>query len=284
MTFKPAAIALLTACVLMSGCSRDAAPLGAAAESVAVRAQGVSAADAESIEAVVETLAARYYADDTADPAWKGAASERIGPRGGALYRMLAGSGTLRKWGYKLAEKPVLRHFSKPSQEDKVPPLSAQERRELMALLKPGDVIQCGNNGSFVHAIFYEGDDRITHALAQSGFGKKMIGVRCETLSEYFDRVDRDTFVVLRPTYTGKQLETAIAYARAQEGKDYDTLFMTDSDDRHYCTELVYSALVRAGAARVEPHLASKAKWRLITNEDLRKSPDLKVVYRRNHD
>lgn len=285
MRFKSAALTLITAAVLASGCSQSSTmPLAVGPDAGAMQAHGVTAADAAMLEATVETLAARYFADEAADPAWEGEASERIGPRGGILYRMLAGSATLRKWGYKLAERPVHKHFSKPSQQDKVPPLSPQERQELAALLQPGDIIQCGNNGSFVHAIFYEGEGMIVHALAQSGFGKKMIGVRREPMSEYLDRSDRDTMVVLRPTYSPEQLQAAIAYARAQEGKGYDTLFMTDSDDRQYCTELAYNTLIKSGAARVEPHLASKAKWRLITNEDLRRSPDLQVVYRRNHD
>ncbi|MNY66720.1 hypothetical protein D3C86_2041930 [compost metagenome] len=58
---------------------------------------------------------------------------------------------------------------------------------------------------------------------------------------------------------------------------------MTDADDRFYCTELVYRVLTRTGVAKVEPHRA-KGAWRLVMNEDFRKSPDLAVVYRFNHD
>lgn len=282
---KPALIALLTATLLATGCQQAGAPAltGASADG-AYGAASLSSADEAAIAGISEEIAARFFADETADPRWKGAKEGLNGPRGGILYRMLNGSKALRAVGYKVSQGPVQKHFSKPGQQDEVPALTRGERQELMGLLQPGDIIQCGNNASFVHAIFYLGDDRIVHALAQAGLGKKMIGVIEEKLSDYLDRVDRDKVVVLRPKWTPEKLKEATAYARAQAGKDYDTLFMTDTDERFYCTELIYHILTKTGVARVTPHLEGKVKWRLITNEDIRKSPDLEVIYRRNHD
>lgn len=275
---------MVLAATLLAGCS---APLSGArvsgGDADLITAESVTRQDESQLVATVSELAAQFYADEGADPDFVSSEPTLNATRGGLMYRSLVKSQALRTLAYKLSYLPVKAHFSKPGKQDAIPPISAADRQRLMQALRPGDVIQCGNNGSFVHAAFYLGDDRIVHALAQAGFGKKMIGVIEEKLSDYLDRVDRDKFVVLRPRWTSETLAQGIALARAQVGKDYDTVFVTDSDDRLYCTELVYHVLTRTGAARVEPHVA-KAKWRIIMNEDLRKSPDMQVVYRLNHD
>lgn len=276
-------LTVVIAAACLAGCS--SAGLAAAGRVPASGAAALAASDDLSADDKLTILQAlESMAPDFAEGASAPGKTVDLGPKGGLLYRALTSSLLMRKAGYVVATGPVLKHFSKPGVADQVPVLSAAERKELLALLQPGDVIQCGNDASFVHAIFYEGDGMIVHALAQSGFGKRMIGVRREPLLEYLDRSDRDKVVVLRPHWTPEKLDAAIAYAKAQVGKDYDPLFMTDADDRHYCTELIFQVLTRTGAAKVEPHVASKAKWRLISNEDLRKSPDLDVVWRRNHD
>lgn len=205
------------------------------------------------------------------------------GNRGGVIYRSLQSSKILRTLGYGIASIAVKKHFSKPSVPDNVKPLDEVQSQALLATLQTGDVIECGNNGSFVHAIFYLGADRIVHALAQAGGGKAMQGVCEETLSGYLKRVERDKMVVLRPHWTPDKLAEATTFARAQVGKDYDTLFLMDNDDRFYCTELVYRILTKAGVASVSPHL-TKQKWQLVTNEDLRNTADLDVIYRFNHE
>lgn len=277
----------LLSVVLAAACLAGCSSAGLAASGRAATGDMVAMATDETLSAADQmTLlqALESMAPEFAEGAGQPGKTVDLGPKGSLLYRTLSNASLLRKAGYKLAEGPVLKHFSKPGVADAVPKLSAAETKELLALLQPGDVIQCGNDNSFVHAAFYEGNGVIVHALAQSGFGKKMIGVRREPLAEYLERVDRDKVVVLRAAWTPEKLDAAVAYAKAQVGKDYDVLFMTDVDDRHYCTELIFQILTRTGVAKVEPHLASKAKWRLITNEDLRKSPDLDVVWRRNHD
>lgn len=274
-------LVLLSLTCSLAGCGFEGpgASRVTASDDAALSAHSLSTNDQSRLGAIVEQLSGEFHdaaaASAEADPF--------IGPRAGILYRALDRSETLRKAGYLLANAIVKRHFGKPGKADDVPPIGAQDRAALSRALQPGDVIQCGNNSSFVHAIFYLGNDEIVHALAQEGFGRKMIGVRHETLTAYLDRAERDKAVVLRPRWTPEKLSDAIAFAKAQVGKDYDTLFMTDADDRFYCTELVYRVLTRTGVARVEPHKA-KAGWRLVMNEDFRKSPDLSVVYRLNHD
>lgn len=277
-------LSILLASSLLAGCSMPMAGPGLnGEESGLITAESLTRQDESQLVATVSEIAAQFYADESADASFTSSESKLDGARGGMMYRSLVKSKALRAVTYKLSYLPVKYHFSKPGAQDNVPPISGEERQRLFAILKPGDVIQCGNNASFVHAAFYVGNGRIVHALAQKGFGKDMIGVLEEGLAEYLDRVDRDKFVVLRPRWTPASLQEGIAYARAQVGKGYDTLFLTDSDDRFYCTELVYQVLTRTGAARVEPRLV-QAKWRLVTNEDLRRSPDLSVVYRFNRD
>lgn len=187
----------------------------------------------------------------------------------------------LRTQAYPVAEPLVKQIMLRPGQTDDVPRMPSARFAEMQRLLQPGDVVQCGNDGSFIHALLYLGNDRIIHALAQPGNGREMAGVVQETLSGYFARVERDQAVVLRPKWKAASLAKARAYAQAQVGKPYDTLFLTDSDDRFYCTELVATTLTKAGVARIEPQLA-KGIWQVVTNDDLRRSPDLKVVYRYN--
>lgn len=279
---KTLAISALLLSFLFTGC-------GSLAPSANLRAGGSdSALQAESLSSPdkAELLA---NVNDNAETFSEGVKEPQIassGSRGNIIYRALAGSKILRSMGYAITAIPVQIKFNKPGKKltsDPEPRMGSQEVDALLASLQPGDVIQCGNNGSFVHAIFYLGSDEIVHALAQPGNGKKMIGVLEEKLSGYFARVDRDKVVVLRPRWTPEKLADALAYAKAQVGKDYDTLFLSDSDDRFFCTELVYSALKHSGVSKVAPHI-TKRHWSLITNEDFRNCPDLDVVYRFRHE
>lgn len=275
---------ILLAATLLAGCSAPVAgPRLAGDEAELLTAESLSGKDQAELVATLSQIAAQFYADEGANPDYTSNEPILSDSRGGLFYRSLVKSRSLRALAYKLSYLPVKIHFSRPAKQDAIPPIGGAERQRLFAALQPGDVIQCGNNGSFVHAAFYLGEGRIVHALAQAGFGRNMIGVIEEGLADYLDRVDRDKFVVLRPRWNPETLKAGIAYAREQVGKGYDTVFVTDADDRLYCTELVYHVLTRTGAARITPHLAT-AKWRLVTNEDLRRSPDMQVVYRFNHD
>ncbi len=188
-----------------------------------------------------------------------------------------------REKAYPTSDKIIERLFGRPGKVDAIPRLSAQDMQVFKSKLQPGDVIQCGNDGSFIHGVFYVGQDVIIHALAENMRGKKMIGVIKETLTDYFARVERDQVVVLRPKWSPAQLKTAVTYAETQVGKGYDSLFLTESADRFYCTELVYQTLTAAKVARIQPRMVKDA-WPVVMNEEIRRSPDLKVVYTKNHD
>lgn len=189
----------------------------------------------------------------------------------------------MRDKAYQTSDRIIDRWFNRPDKADAIPRLSEQDLQTLKRTLQPGDVIQCGNDGSFIHGVFYVGNDVIIHALAEPMNGKRLIGVVKETLTAYTTRVARDQIVVLRPRWTPAKLKTAVAFAEAQVGKGYDTLFLTESPDRFYCTELVYKILTTAKVARIQPRMVNDA-WPVVMNEQLRQSPDLSVVYRKNHD
>ncbi|HEY9765729.1 MAG TPA: YiiX/YebB-like N1pC/P60 family cysteine hydrolase [Chroococcales cyanobacterium] len=279
---KTLAISTLLFTFLFSGCGTitPSANLRTSSADSAIQAESLSNPDKTELLSNVNDNA-ETFSEGVKEPQ-----SASTGSRGNLIYRALAGSRILRSVGYLISAIPVQIKFNKPGKKvdpDPEPRMGSKEVETLLASLQPGDVIQCGNNGSFVHAIFYLGMDEIVHALAQPGNGKKMSGVIEEKLSGYFARVERDKVVVLRPHWTPEKLADALAYAKAQVGKDYDTLFLSDSDDRFYCTELVYSALKHSGVSKVAPHL-TKRHWLLVTNEDFRSCPDLEVVYRFRHE
>lgn len=290
MLRKGLGVSLVLAAIL-TGCGRASLPstatsangAGSAALAAQAAANGIPEADQPALQAALDEISSEFMEDGEVRMMAPPVTPSEAQVKGGFWYKSFVNSGILRGIGYTMAAWPVKRHFSKPSKKDTIAPVRGAELEALKATLQPGDVIQCGNDGSFVHAIMYLGDDKIVHALAQAGFGKSSIGVRAETLTEYFNRTERDKVVVLRPKWTPEQLGIAHDYAMSQVGKKYDTLFLTDSDDRHYCTELVYQCLTRAGVAKIQPKLA-KFKWRLVTNEEIRKSADLQLVSRRNAD
>lgn len=204
--------------------------------------------------------------------------------RGGFIYNRLNGMIPWRKLVYPISDRKIKVEFNKPSKPDNVPDIDAASLRQMQSLLQPGDIILCGNNDSFVHAIVYLGNDEIIHALAQLNAKGEFLGTIKETLTGYTHRAHRDKFVVLRkPGLTPADVQKMSAFAHAQLGKSYDSLFLLNSDDRLYCTELAYKTLHQIAAApRVFPHLAQYG-WELFTVEDLMDSPDLQTVWTYNY-
>lgn len=270
------AIAAFLLASSLTGCAMAPSVSLARSDDSLLQANAVSTADqSEVLDNALD--AAEQLSEGTPEP------TAVKGTRGGILYRSMCASSILRAIGYKIAYYPVKRKFSKSSNPDKLPRFGSADLEKFLGILEPGDLIQCGNDGSFVHSIFYLGNDEIVHALAQAGNGKKMIGVVEETLTGYMTRVERDQIVILRPQWTPETLAKGIEYARAQVGKDYDTLFLSDAHDRFFCTELCYAILRETGVSEVAPH-QTKGKWKLVTNEDFRACSDLELVYRQNHD
>lgn len=209
--------------------------------------------------------------------------SQELETQGLSIFKTLHDDTALRNAVYPLSHEMLIKEFNKPSQLDNIPPVSIKEKAHMRQILKPGDVILCGNNGSFVHSMLYIGQGQVVHSLAtQPGSGQRLWGVVREALDTYFARGERDTFVVLRPREI-KGIENAVQYAQDQQGKPYDSLFLLNLADRfYYCTELVYHALKRLSQPpRVFPHRV-RFGWQNVTVEDFMDSPDFQTVWERN--
>jgi hypothetical protein len=269
--------------LLMSSCATSGSltpPMQAQVQNP-VRFQSMSAPDADLTTRVLRSL----YKENLADDVDNGRPNEVVSlPRGGFIFESLTSAGIVRPMVYLLSDKIIKKEFNKPGKPDNIPRIDEAGIKDLMAHLQPGDILLNGNNDSFVHAFIYLGNNDIIHALAQLNAKGEFLGVIRETLTGYLQRIHRDKFVVLRkPGMTPTDVEKMRAYLTAQLGKSYDSLFLLNTEDRFYCTELVWQALRRVNApARVYPHRA-KYGWDLIKNEDFMDSPDLQTVWTYNY-
>lgn len=223
-------------------------------------------------------------ADEIVSDLKANAPSGDISTKGGMLFNMLNKSKTAQKVAYFFLDYPVRYQMNKGGKSDSTPRITQQEIQELRSKLQPGDIILCGNNSSFIHAILYFGNDVIIHSLATKvKTSQKFMGVVKESLEEYLIRSERDKFVVLRnKNLNQEELSKVYQYANKQIGKTYDTLFLLNSDTRFYCTELVYSSLMQLSTPpRMYPS-KSKLGWKLIKNEDFMDSPDFETVWEFN--
>ncbi len=237
----------------------------------------------DSIKSISETLFMQNFADDIEKLPTNSITNSisTLESKGGMIFNLLNKSKLAQKVGYLVADYPVRANFNKKSKPDSTVRINQTQINELKSKLQPGDIILCGNNDSFVHAILYFGNDVIVHSLANKGKdGKKFVGVIKETLSEYLFRAERDKFVVLRyKNMNPDDLQKVADYANKQIGKSYDTLFLVNSDTRFYCTELVYQALRQLpNPPQMFTHKV-KLGWQLIMNEDFMDSPDFETVW-----
>lgn len=213
-------------------------------------------------------------------------ADQLMEQHGPAAFALLGKDASARQQLYPYSDQMVMREYNKPSPADNVAPISAAELQGLTAKLKPGDLILCGNDRSFVHGALYIGQGQIIHSLAtQPDMHDRFRGVVQESLAVYTARSERDTFVVLRPKSLAANpngFAKALNYARAQVGKGYDSLFLNASEERFYCTELLFKALrLLPTPPRMQAHKA-KYGWEMVTVEDLMDSPDFETIWTRN--
>ncbi len=251
-----------------------------------VNAQASSRAqiDPAVLQKLVERIYKQNFADGVDNLKELEKLSKALEAQGISIYNVLSANPDVRAQAYPLANQKVIEEFNKPSQVDQVAPASADEMKYLMARMEPGDIILCGNDGSFVHSAIYIGQGEIVHALAtQPDLHDDFYGVVKESLIAYTQRSARDTFVVLRPkNASASDVKKAAEFALAQRGKTYDTLFLMHAGDRFYCTELVWQALQRmSNKPRVFPHKVQFG-WEMVTVEDFMDSPDFQTVWERN--
>lgn len=249
--------------------------------------QNVSALDQNQLQTWLP-LFKEIYGAEFADALQKGEIppdlKEKLKVYGPQAFQMLSQDPSARQQLYPASDAMVIREFTKPSPSDSIPPISTQENQALLAKLQPGDVILCGNDGSFIHGALYIGNGKVVHALAtQSDMMDRFRGVVEESWETYTQRSERDTLVVLRSQLNASDLQRVINYARAQQGKGYDSLFLNASDERFYCIELVWKALKQAQKApRMFSHQVPYG-WDIVAVEDLMDSPDFQTVYQRNY-
>lgn len=287
----------LSAATLLSACaSRQAMPLNPANGALMAQSNGAIQSQTfgdtpyqriqEPDEGLTVRMVRSLYKGNFADDVDNGQDDENVPmPRGGLVYESLSRLSLFRKGFYLLSDKVIKKEFNKPGVSDAVPAITQPEVQSLLRILQPGDIVLCGNNDSFVHALLYLGNDQIIHALAQLTPSGDFMGVIKETLSGYTQRVSRDKFVVLRkPGLSQAGLQKMSNYAHSTLGTSYDSLFLLDTKERLYCTEMVFQALQAMGgeAPRVFPHRA-KYGWDLFTVEDLMDSPDLETVWEYNY-
>lgn len=292
--FKKGIITAIAATALFSACGaprnmmqpNTLNPMGAL-NSTRFQRQNVSALSQDQLQAWLP-LFKEIYGAEFADALQKGEIpaelKEKLKVYGPQAFQMLSQDPSARQQLYPASDAMVIREFTKPSPSDAVPPISAQENQALLATLQPGDLILCGNDGSFIHGALYVGNGKVVHALAtQPDMTDRFRGVVEESWQTYTQRSDRDTLVVLRAQLSSADLQRVIGYARAQKGKGYDSLFLNASDERFYCTELVWKALQQAqNAPRMFPHQVPYG-WSIVSVEDLMDSPDFQTVYQRNY-
>ncbi len=196
-----------------------------------------------------------------------------------------------------------------PDSVDGIPRVLGEEiRRDLLPELKTGDVILCGNNGGLTHSAVYVGDGEIIHTMAtektmrgtggrlldllsvpvdrareRAGEKPRLQGVIREKVDDFFERYERDTYVIMRSDQLDPgKAERGVQRLEELVGKGYDFDF-APGNDAYYCTELVgefFNAGLgaqapRVGSAPVEVPLMLHREA-VVDPKDYLVSPDLK--------
>jgi len=151
----------------------------------------------------------------------------------------------------------------KKDKADGIPRIYGEDVQALLPTLQSGDIILNGNNGGLSHLAMYAGDGVIIHSMATHetmrglggaiwdsfkrcfGCGPKVenTGVLKETLADFLDRFERDTYVVVRRNdLTEAQRGLGVARMNELVGKTYDYDFSA-GDDAYYCTEIALEFL-----------------------------------------
>jgi uncharacterized protein YycO len=165
--------------------------------------------------------------------------------------------------------------------------ISREEADKIIALLKPGDILLTnhdvymdfeiperlllGAKGGWTHGAVYMGDGKTMESLVRT---KGVITRDVRTLIEEDHHV-----MVLRPKYRDpgdaqKVVEAARKFADAK----YDFKFSLESDDKLYCTELVYKA-VKNGAPYVNVEPWSILGKKIVPPDSFFQSKDFDVIY-----
>ncbi len=165
----------------------------------------------------------------------------------------------------------------------------------MIAAAAPGDVLFKSDAGGFwgnAARAFSAGDDRFGHvgiivktsagALSVVHAGGDPVSregrVRADPIDAFLAGVE--TAALYRPDADPRGLARMIAYAQATaaRGAPFDRQFSLTSEDRLYCTELVWRALAAAGAGDAAAQKSVRAGRIYISLEDLQTSPALRLI------
>jgi hypothetical protein len=158
--------------------------------------------------------------------------------------------------------------WSRGGGSDAFPRVWGRDLEALLAKLQPGDVVVMGNGGELSHVGLHVGQGTLVHSMATEHtmrgllgslwdalrrplwalLGKKeKTGVIEEEMADFFDRYERDTWVVVRREgLSSEQQQAGVAHVRTLVGKAYDYDF-SPGDDEYYCSELILEFFEAAG-------------------------------------
>ena len=119
--------------------------------------------------------------------------------------------------------------------------VKGNESREILNKLKKGDIILARYDryvsswfipGFYTHVALYIGDQRVVHAVTAGVKEEDILSLlRC------------DYICVLRPRgISDEEIEKSVKRAKSFIGLEYDFIFSNETDDRLYCSELVFRA------------------------------------------
>lgn len=165
----------------------------------------------------------------------------------------------------------------------------------LVGAAAPGDILFKSAAGGFwgnLAGAFSENDGRFGHVgiVARSGAGALTVihaggdpvsregRVRADPIGHFLEGVS--AAALYRPGTAGMDLAPMLVYAdaAAARGAPFDRVFSLASEDRLYCTELVWRALSEAALGDAVPHKSVRAGRAYISLEDLQNSPFLVLV------
>lgn len=173
--------------------------------------------------------------------------------------------------------------------------IKGNDYRIFTALLKPGDMILTTQNkykgsnsaipGTFKHLMVYTGtvfgqydgksisipvsygvdhvfnlDEYFPSKFSRTITHAESEGVSTQDLLDVFSHYDE--MVVVRPWKTKEQQEAIVKKALEQNGKEYDFVFDSDSDESLYCTELGVVCLKAAGIEVPETIMKMTKVWK----------------------
>ncbi len=257
------------------------------------------------------TVAAAFTATLAGPIAIAGAAL--LGLVGGALAEKYTASGTLAGGiagagaGYiagKVAEKlghiptekysAIAQKFDfedipskiKSSISDELKGLSGEQQNEILTKIKPGDILVTEGDG--LASVFINTGQKLLGVtgnwlhgamVGESGtiLEMRQTGYQEVPIDNLF--AQEDHIMILRPEYKSEEnVKDTLAAMRENKNAKYDFALNLQSDEKLYCTELIYKSL-KKGAPDINVDESKSFGRNYVLAQDFLNSPDINVVY-----